>query len=154
MKNIAKVLITVVMGFTQFGEAQEARLSYDLFGNWATRDKDGDSGNALGLGAGVNYFFRENIGISLDTYTDGIRMPYMLNGSFIYRFATDANIDPYAFAGIGKQWDHASQWTGHFGGGAEYNWKPGMGIFLDARLVLPADTSNYGLFRLGVRKGF
>jgi opacity protein-like surface antigen len=155
MKNITRVFaIIVITGFAHFTQAQTARLSYDLFGNWATHDKDGDDNNALGIGAGVNYFFTENMGVGLDTYTDGIRLPYMLNGSFIYRFVPGGAINPYAFAGLGKQWDHASQWTGHLGGGAEYNWTTGMGVFLDGRLVLPADTDNYGLFRLGVRFGF
>jgi hypothetical protein len=153
MRHTATVLI-IAAALTQFAQAQNARLSYDLFGNFATHDKDGDDGNALGVGAGVNYFFSDSMGIGLDTYTDGIRLPYMLNASFIYRFVTDGTISPYAFAGIGKQWDHASQWTGHLGGGAEYNWRSGMGIFLDGRFVLADETSNYGLFRLGVRLGF
>ena len=118
------------------------------------RDKDGDDGNAFGIGVGVNYFFRENMGVGLDSYTDGIRFPYLLNASFIYRFGNQQMLAPYAFAGFGRQWEHAAQWTGHLGGGAEYKWKTGMGVFLDGRWVLPKETSNYGLFRLGVRWGF
>jgi len=155
MKSITTVLVIFVAAwFTNIVHAAESRFSYDLFGNWATHDKDGDDNNALGIGAGVNYFFTENIGVGLDTYTDGIRLPYMLNASAIYRLVTERAINPYGFAGFGKQWDHASQWTGHLGLGAEYRWQPNLGIFLDGRLVLPADTDNYGLFRLGARIGF
>src|SRR5688572_8471453 len=131
MKSITTFLVIIVAAsFANITPAQEPRVTYDLFGNWATRDKDGDDGNALGIGAGVNYFFTENIGVGLDTYTDGIRIPYMLNASVIYRLVTERALNPYGFAGLGRQWDHASQWTGHFGLGAEYKWQPNLGVFL------------------------
>jgi hypothetical protein len=156
MKMISKLsLIGFLLLLASPGNAQPPTgLSYDLFGAYATRDKDGNGDNTWGLGLGVNYFLTENMGVGVDTYTDGIRVPYMLNASFIYRFATWRSIDPYAFAGFGRQWEHASQWTGHFGGGAEYNLKLGPSIFLDGRLVLPGDTGTYGLIRFGVRLRF
>ena len=155
MKIITTTLALIITtALTQFASAENAQLSYDLFGVVATHDKDGDDGNALGIGLGVNYFFSDQMGVGLDTYTDGIRLPYMLNASFIYRFINDGMFKPYAFTGLGKQWDHASQWTGHIGGGAQYDWKSGMGLFADARFVLAQEESNYGLFRLGVRWGF
>src|SRR5260370_1206432 len=86
MKMTSKLwLVGFVLLLATPGNAQPTGLSYDLFGAYGTRDKDGNGHNAWGLGMGVNYFITENLGVGLDTYTDGIRWPYMLNASFIYR---------------------------------------------------------------------
>ena len=155
MKNLTKIItIIITVWLAHTAQAEDNRFSYDLFGAYGTRDKDGGDGNAFGIGAGVNYFFTDNIGVGVDTYTDGIRFPYMLNASAIYRFATESMFNPYAFAGFGRQWKYAAQWTGHIGGGAEYKMKSGIGIFLDGRFVLAQETSDYGLLRVGVRLGF
>jgi hypothetical protein len=155
MKIITTTLVLIITtALTQLDAAENTQLSYDLFGVYATHDKDGDDNNAFGIGLGVNYFFSDHMGVGVDSYTDGIRLPYMLNASFIYRFINDGTFNPYAFTGIGKQWDYASQWTGHIGGGAEYTLKSGMNLFADARFVLAQEESNYGLLRLGVRLGF
>src|SRR6185312_5334260 len=42
--------------------------SVDLFGAWGSRNRDGQNSDAWGPGAGVNYFFTENIGAGADTY--------------------------------------------------------------------------------------
>jgi hypothetical protein len=153
----AKWILILGVGLFIAGQvcAQDpSRWSYDLYGIFATHDKDGDDEDELGLGAGVNYFFNDNMGFGADSYIDGVEWPYLLNGSFIYRFSQLQTLTPYAYAGFGRQWAHAAQWTGHFGGGAEYNLGSSKSIFADARLVLPDKTDNYTVVRVGVRFGF
>ena len=153
--KITKWVLIIGAGlfFTLRAQAQ-TRLSYDLFGIYTTRDRDGESDSELGLGAGFNYFFNSAMGIGADTYVDGVEWPYLLNVSFIYRFPELKPVSPYAFAGLGRQWAHAPQWLGHLGGGAEYTWSEGMAVFADARFVLPQDTDNHVVVRAGVRFGF
>jgi hypothetical protein len=154
MKAIAKFCFAITAMFVADASAQQIGLSYDVFGIYATRDKDGNDDGVFGPGVGVNYLFTPRIGAGLDTYSDGIRLPYMLNASVIYRFVNSSMFTPYALAGFGRQWEHAAQWTGHFGGGAEYNLKIGQSVFLDGRWVLPEETSSYGVIRFGVRLRF
>jgi len=130
--------------------------SVDLFGAWGSRNRDGHSSDAWGPGVGANYFFTQNIGAGVDTYTDGIRLPYLLNLSGIFRYPIPQipPLAPYGFGGIGRQWDHAAQWTGHIGVGAEYRFRPHTGAFVDLREVFPADTKDYTVFRFGLRFKF
>lgn len=147
------VLVGAGLFITQQSYAQK-NFSYDLYGVYATRDKDGSDDDEFGLGVGVNYFFDEHMGVGLDSYAASIDWPYMLNASFIYRLSQVKPVTPYAFAGFGRQWEHAAQWTGHIGGGAEFDLRSGTTLFADARLVLADKTSNYGVVRVGVRLGF
>jgi hypothetical protein len=129
-------------------------FSLDLFGGWASRDKGGSDQSAAGVGAGVNYFFFENIGVGLDTYADAFTAPYMLNLSGIYRYPiSNTGFAPYAFGGFGRQWDHETRWTGHIGGGLEYRFNPKTGFFVDARGVFGGDD-DYALCRFGFRLAF
>ena len=154
----AKWVLIVGAGLFIAGQmyAQDAihRLSYDLYGIYTTHDKDGNDDDEFGMGLGVNYFFHDNMGVGVDSYVDGVEWPYLLNGSFIYRFSQLKPVTPYAYAGFGRQWAHAAQWMGHFGGGAEYQLGSGKSIFADARLVLPAETDTHGVVRAGIRFGF
>lgn len=130
-------------------------FSLDLFGNYATRDKSGHSGDAWGLGLGANYFFTRNLGIGADTYADAFQVPYLINGSVIYRYPVmETGLAPYGFAGFGRQWEHAGQWTGHLGIGLEFRFNPHTGVFLDARRVFPDQTRDYAVWRAGLRLGF
>jgi len=80
-------------------------LTFDLFGSYVTRDKDGADKDAWGIGAGLNYFITENIGAGIDTYADAFETPYLLNFSGIYRYPIhDMGLAPYGFAGFGRQW--------------------------------------------------
>jgi len=128
-------------------------FSFDVLGGYATRDKGGADKDAFGIGAGVNYFFTENIGAGIDTYADAFEIPYLLNFSGIYRYPLpDLSLAPYGFAGFGRQWEHDPRWTGHIGGGAEYRFNTNTGIFLDGRGVF--DGHAYALWRLGFRFAF
>jgi len=153
--KIRKGFLVLGAALLLVGQAQaQSHFSYDIFGMYTTDDKDGSGHDRLGLGAGVNYFFNMNMGVGLDTYTDDVVWPYLLNGSFIYRFAQLKPIMPYGYAGVGRQWAHSPQWMGHLGGGAQYELTQGTSVFADARLVLPDKTDNYGVIRVGVRFDF
>lgn len=128
--------------------------SLDLFGFYGSRDKSGH-GDALGIGAGGNYFFDRHWGVGADTYADAFNTPYMLNGSLIFRYPIgETPIAPYGFAGFGRQWEHAAQWTGHLGVGAEYRLNHRTGAFADLREVFPDNTRDYTVFRFGFRIKF
>jgi hypothetical protein len=126
-----------------------------LFGGYATRDKGGADQDAAGPGIGVNYFFTENFGIGADTYADAFEPPYLLTTSGIFRYPLgDSGLAPYAFAGFGRQWDHAAQWMGHLGAGAEFRFNAHTGFFIDARRVFPVNTDDFALWRFGFRVAF
>ena len=90
-----------------------------------------------------------------DTYADAFEAPYLLNFSGIYRYPIqDMGFAPYAFAGFGRQWEHAAQWTGHIGAGIEYRVNMHTGVFFDGRRVFTDITKDYSLWRFGLRLGF
>jgi len=145
----------VLIALSVAGEAYAQKgISYDIAGVYTSRNRDGNDKGAWGPGIGVNYDFTPNIGVGVDTYSDGFRLPYMLNASFIYTFHTTWMLNPYGFAGFGRQWEHASQWTEHVGAGVEYETKFGPGLFVDGRWVFANETANYGAIRFGVRVRF
>ncbi len=128
-------------------------FSFDILGGYATRDKGGADDDAFGIGAGVNYFIFDNIGVGIDTYADAFTAPYLLNFSGIYRYPIkDLGLAPYGFGGFGRQWEHNPRWTGHLGAGAEYRFNTKTGVFLDGRRVFGGD--DYALWRLGFRFAF
>jgi hypothetical protein len=45
-------------------------------------------------------------------------------------------------------------WFGQAGGGMEYRFTPHVGVFIDARGVLPNETKLYGVARVGMRFAF
>jgi hypothetical protein len=128
-------------------------FSFDILGGYATRDKGGADKDAFGIGAGLNYFFFENIGVGVDTYADAFEAPYLLNFSGIYRYPfRDLGLAPYGFGGFGRQWEHDPRWTGHIGAGVEYRFNQKTGLFLDGRGVFGGE--DYALWRLGFRFAF
>jgi hypothetical protein len=48
----------------------------------------------------------------------------------------------------------AQLWFGQFGGGMEFRFTPHVGIFIDARAVVPNETKYYGVGRVGMRFAF
>jgi len=80
-------------------------FSLDLYGFGASRDKDGNSTATWGPGVGANYFFTKTIGVGADSSADAFTVPYMLNGSGIYRYPfNDSGFAAYGIAGFGRQW--------------------------------------------------
>jgi len=82
----------------------------------------------LGAGVGANYFFTRNLGVGAEAYSQ--------NDGGGYRF------------------QEVQTWLVQGGGGIEYRFCKHLGIFLDARLVIPEKTSYYGVARAGVRFAF
>jgi hypothetical protein len=61
---------------------------------------------------------------------------------------------PYVYGGGGRQFDLAQVWFLQAGGGMEYRFTPHVGLFVDARWVIPEKTKYYGVGRLGMRFAF
>jgi hypothetical protein len=111
----------------------------------------------LGLGAGASYFFTSIIGIEGDAYSENPRHSFIDNasGSLILRFPIgQTGLAPYALGGGGHQFDPIESSFVHFGGGLEFRFTPHVGIFADARYVLPDRTRDFGVGRAGFRIAF
>jgi hypothetical protein len=133
-------------------------ITLDVYGFGASRDKDGKSTAAWGPGVGANYFFTRTLGVGADSSADAFEVPYMLNGSGIYRYPfNDSGFAAYGFGGFGRQWKHSPQWLGHIGVGGEYRctWNGYVGsIFADIREEFPDETKDYTVVRFGFRLKF
>src|ERR1035437_975582 len=80
------------------------QLSLEAFGTYATRNREGSSGNDGGGGLGLTYFFTRYVGIGADTYIQEWKWPYRVNGSAILRLPLPkrfSNIAVYGFGGGG-----------------------------------------------------
>lgn len=127
-------------------------FSLDLFGFHDSHDRNGNSSGAWGPGVGGNYFVTQYFGVGADTYADAFNRPYLLNGNAIFRYPFETiGLAPYAFAGAGRQWRYASQWSGDIGFGLEYRFAPKTSVFTDFRGVFAVNTSNYTVWRFGFR---
>ncbi|MDB6064025.1 MAG: hypothetical protein JWR26_233 [Pedosphaera sp.] len=130
-------------------------LSLDLFGYHGSRDKGNSPKDAWGPGVGLNYFITQDFGVGADTYADAFVHPYLVNGSAIFRYPLgDSGLAPYVYAGAGRQWSFAAQWTGHIAGGLEYRFNARTGVFADVRRVFAASTEDYTVVRFGFRLAF
>ena len=111
----------------------------------------------LGAGLGLSYFITRNIGISADAYSENTTGTFVDSASLnlTARFPLgESGFAPYIFGGGGHQFDLAKIWFGQAGAGVEYRFTPNVGMFVDARLVLPERTRYYGVARLGMRFAF
>jgi hypothetical protein len=133
------------------------QLSLEAFGTYATRNREGSSGNEGGGGLGLTYFFTRYVGIGADTYVEEWKLPYRVNGSLILRLPLPdrfSKLAVYGFGGGGREFKDIPQFTWHGGGGLEYKFCSHLGIFADAREVFPDKTPNYTLVRSGLSFGF
>lgn len=153
------------MRYDQSSLYREGELSVDLFGTASVGKYTLDhlSGSRirhntrLGSGVGLNYFITRNVGIGVDAYSEDTTGVFVDSASvsLIVRFPLrDCGFAPYAFGGVGRQFDLAQAWFGQLGGGMEYRFTPHVGAFVDARFVLPDETKYYGVARLGMRFAF
>lgn len=111
----------------------------------------------LGAGAGLNYFFTRNLGLSGEAYSENTGHSFVDNASasLIGRFPLgQSGFAPYVYGGGGHQFDPIELNYLHAGGGLEYRFTRRMGLFVDARYVFTDETPNYGLGRVGLRLGF
>jgi hypothetical protein len=111
----------------------------------------------FGAGAGINYFFTRYIGIGGDAYSENTTGPFVdsASGSLILRVPLgQSGFAPYVFGGGGYEFDMAKKGFVQAGGGMEYRFTRHVGVFLDARGVLPHEVKSYGVGRLGLRLVF
>ena len=111
----------------------------------------------LGVGLGLNYFSTRNIGIGADVYSENTTGAFVdsLAANLILRLPLgQSGFSPYAFGGGGHQFDMIEAWFGQVGAGMEYRFTRNVGVFLDARWVVPEETKYYGVGRFGVRFAF
>jgi hypothetical protein len=118
-------------------------LPVDLFGYGASRDKDGKGTTAWGPGAGLNYFFTRDIGVEAESYADALEIPYLLNGTGIFRDPINGTqFSIYGFGGFGRRWDPVPQWLGHIGAGGEYRFNPCGSFFADVSEEFPDQSCS------------
>jgi hypothetical protein len=140
-------------------------LSLDAFGTGSLGEYtlDHPSNNRIrqntkfGAGAGINYFITRYIGIGADAYSENTTGAFVdsASGSLILRLPLgQSGFAPYIFGGGGYQFDMAKQGFAQAGGGMEYRFTPHVGVFIDARGVVPRETKYYGVGRLGLRFAF
>ena len=171
MKNTMLVVGTLLLLAARpaLGEDNElyraAELSVDAFGSGSVSRYTVDhvsrarirQNTELGIGAGVNYFFTQNMGISADAYSENTHGAVIDSASvsFTYRLPLGGSgFAPYAFGGGGRTFENVKAWFVQAGVGVEYRFTPHIGVFTDLRGVVPDETKYYGLGRLGVRFAF
>jgi hypothetical protein len=141
---------------------RSGELSLDGFGSaslgeYTINHLSGDrvrENTRLGAGAGINYFFTKNIGIGGDAYSENTTGPFVDSASanLILRLPLgQSGFAPYVFGGGGYQFDIAQKGFLQAGGGMEYRFTRHVGIFIDARGVVPREVKHYGVGRLGLR---
>jgi len=134
-----------------FGTASLGRSSLeDISGE--TIDEDTD----WGFGMGLNYFFTRCFGMGADAYLDNTSGSFVDSASLnlIGRFPLgESGFAPNVFGGGGYRFEE-ELWFCQLGAGIEYRFNHNIGVFLDARWVLPEETDYYGVARLGLRLSF
>jgi len=111
----------------------------------------------LGAGAGINYFVTRYVGVGGEMYSENTSGAFIDNASvnLLLRLPLgESGFAPYVLGGGGHQFDEAKLWFFQFGGGMEYRFTRNIGLFLDARCVVPNETKYFGVARLGLRFAF
>lgn len=135
-----------------FGSVSEGKYTIEHISG--QRVQNGARG---GVGAGVDYFITRYIGIGADAYSENTSGPFIdsTSGSVILRVPLgQSGFAPYAFGGGGYEFDSLKAGFIQAGGGMEFRFTPHIGLFADARYVLPNKTSYYGVGRAGLRIAF
>ena len=110
-----------------------------------------------GAGLGLDYFFCRHLGIGADVYSENTSGVFIDSASanLIMRLPLGhSGLAPYIFGGGGHQFDMIKASFGQGGVGLEYRFTRHIGIFLDARGVVPDEGKSYAVGRLGVRFAF
>jgi hypothetical protein len=111
----------------------------------------------LGAGAGLTYFITRNLGIGAEAYSENTTGVFVDSASANLTLRLplgQSGFAPYVFGGGGRHFDDVKTWFAQAGAGMEYRFTPNVGIFIDARGVLPNETKYYGVARLGMRFAF
>ena len=135
-----------------FGTASIGKYTLNHISNARVRHN-----TRLGAGAGINYFITRNIGIGAEAYSENTTGVFVDSASANLTLRIplgQSGFAPYAFGGGGRHFDNLKEWFGQAGAGMEYRFTPHVGIFIDARGVLPDEAKYYGVARLGMRFAF
>ncbi len=111
----------------------------------------------LGAGLGLTYFITRNLGVEGEMYSQNTTGVFIDSASInaIFRLPLgQSGVAPYIFGGGGHQFDISRIWFAQAGLGLEYRFTSHLGIFVDARGVVPNETRYYGVGRLGLRFAF
>jgi hypothetical protein len=135
-----------------FGSASLGQFTSEQPSNESTRQDI-----RFGAGAGVNYFITRYFGIGADAYSENTTGTFIDSTSaslILRRPLGQSGFAPYAFGGGGRHFDAVRAWFAQAGVGVEYRFSRHVGVFLDARGVLPNETKYYGVARFGMRFNF
>ncbi len=135
-----------------FGTASLGRYTFEHWSSSRVRHN-----TEFGAGVGLNYFITRNLGLGADVYSENTSGPFIdsAEANLILRLPLGhSGFAPFIFGGGGNQFDMAKTWFGQAGGGLEYRFTRNVGLFVDARAVLPDETKCYGVGRLGLRFAF
>jgi hypothetical protein len=141
------------------------QLSLDAFGTISEGEhtiehitsQNVKNGARGGVGAGVNYFICRYVGIGAEAYSENTSGPFIDNasGNLIVRVPLgQSGFAPYVYGGGGYQFDSLKAGFIQAGAGMEFRFTPHIGLFTDARFVVPNKTSFYGVGRAGLRIAF
>lgn len=111
----------------------------------------------FGAGAGINCFITRNLGIGGDVYSENTTGAFIdsASGNLILRIPLgESGLAPYVFGGGGYQFDLTKAAFGQAGAGLEFRFTPNVGLFVDARGVVPDKAKYYGVGRVGIRFAF
>lgn len=111
----------------------------------------------LGAGVGLAYFITRNLGIGAEAYSENTTGVFVDSASANLTLRLplgQSGFAPYVFGGGGRHFDDVKTWFAQAGAGVEYRFTPHVGVFIDARGVLPNETRYYGVARLGMRFAF
>ncbi len=132
-----------------FGTASIGKYTINNFSGARVRKN-----TRFGVGTGMGYFFTRYLGISGDVYSENTTGAFIdsAEANFVARLPLgESGFAPYAFGGGGRQFDIDHVWFGQAGVGLEYRFTAHIGVFVDARGVVPDHTKYYGVARTGVR---
>jgi hypothetical protein len=141
------------------------QLSVDAFGTisegeYTINHISGDNvknGARGGVGAGVTYFITKYIGIGADGYSENTSGPFIdnLSGNLYLRVPLgQSGFAPYVYGGGGYQFDSLKAGFAQAGAGIEFRFTPHIGLFTDARYVVPDKSKFFGVGRAGLRFAF
>jgi hypothetical protein len=112
---------------------------------------------SLGLGAGAEYFFIRYVGVEAEGFSESTHHSFVddFGGNLVLRLPIgESGFAPYAFGGGGHRADPEPGTYADGGAGFEYRFNPHIGVFVDARWVLPDKVHDFPMGRLGFRFAF
>jgi hypothetical protein len=115
---------------------QEQELQLDVFGlyGWTAQ---GNHDDGFGGGLGFNCFFMRNLGVGVDaSLRDADSALWTASVSLIVRFPIESDalcLAPYIVAGGGLQTNGTIDGEFHAGGGLEFRFPQGFGLFAEGR---------------------